>query len=148
MKTKRVTNRSEKEDQDAEIRKFFNMKCEICIETVKFETYANARKHYRRVHKMKGYLKCCGRKFFRPSLIRDHIQYHNNPDEYRCGQCDRRFKTKEALKMHIECHVLRAVKCQLCSSSFQNERRLKSHVHQTHTSKTGEKFPCDQCSKK
>ncbi|KAJ6646787.1 Transcription factor grauzone [Pseudolycoriella hygida] len=136
--------------EDALIREYFTMKCDICSDTVEFENFSNARHHYRRVHKMKGYLKCCGTKYDCPDRVLNHINYHTNPDALRCKQCGKYVKSEKSLELHIASHApldSRAFKCDLCTSSFPSTLRLKCHVQNKHTSKTGEKFPCDKCGK-
>ncbi|KAG4070939.1 hypothetical protein HA402_001376 [Bradysia odoriphaga] len=142
-------SRSEIEKQDAEIRKFFRMKCEICSD-VELDTLKKARKHYRQVHKTRGYLICCGMKFkFRYRML-DHIQFHVNPDGHRCEQCGRSFKDKHRLKMHMKIHIplnLRGHKCSLCSKICTTAASLKHHVQHIHPTDSSETFPCNQCDK-
>ncbi len=140
---------------DRQIRELFNMKCETCSD-VEFETLKLARRHYRKVHEKKGYIKCshqgcCDRKFINRGEILAHIRYHSDPDAYRCTQCNKKFKDQNGLKNRIDNHVplgSREFKCSLCPSSFVKACTLKHHVQLKHTSKTGEKFPCDKCGKK
>ncbi len=132
-----------------------NMKCEICSD-VEFETLKFARRHYRRVHEKKGYIKCkyqdcCDRKFNQRFEILEHIRYHSDPDLYRCALCNKKCKNKISLRKHMDNHVpldSREFKCSLCPSSFVKAYLLKNHIELTHTSKTGDKFPCDKCGKK
>ncbi|XP_037047667.1 zinc finger protein 93-like [Bradysia coprophila] len=134
---------------DAQIREYFSMKCDICPD-VPFGTLVDMRRHYRDVHKMHGYLICCGNKFNRRYAIIAHMRCHTNPDEYRCEQCGKSFTTNKALKNHIDNHVpldSRAFKCDLCTSSFAKAATLRRHVQDKHTSKNGEKFPCEKCKK-
>lgn len=141
---------SEKDEQDAQIREFFIMKCDICSD-IKFETLMIARKHYRSVHKMHGYLMCCGNKYPRRYQILAHIRNHIHPNEFRCHPCGKSFHTKYALNSHINNHVplnLRAYKCSLCSSSFTKNTSLKNHMQNQHSAKDGETFSCDKCNKK
>ncbi len=144
-------SKSQKDKQNAQIREIFDMKCEICSDRVEFQNLLQAKQHYRRVHQVTGYLKCCDKKFRRRCEILKHIQYHDNP--YTCDQCGKTLMTKESLQCHIDGHVpldSRAFKCKfkLCSSSFPSIERLRSHVVVKHTSKTGAKFPCEICLKK
>lgn len=135
---------------DAKIYEWFTMKCDICND-VTFTTLLDMRRHYRIVHKVRGYLTCCNKKYNRRHGMVAHMRSHINPDAYHCEQCDRSFSTKQSLKNHIAHHVpldSRAFKCNLCSSSFSREAILKVHVRNKHTSKNGQKFPCDKCNKK
>lgn len=141
-------SKPEKDRQDAQIREFFNMKCDICSDFT-FETLLEARKHYRTVHNQRGYLECCGKKLDRRFLLLDHIRNHTNPDAYRCDTCGKSFPNKKCLKAHIENHApldsRRHKKCTLCPSSFTTTSALKYHVQTKHGS--GETFPCDKCNK-
>lgn len=135
--------------EDAQIREFFSMVCEICSD--KFETFIKAKNHYRLVHNTVGYLSCCGKKFNRRGRVLDHIYRHLNPDAYRCDPCGKRFADKFALKNHIENHepfTSRAHKCGLCSSSFTKASKLAQHERLRHCSEEDKKFHCDKCNKK
>lgn len=138
-----------KDDQDKQIREFFSMKCELCVD-VELENLLRVRQHYRKVHQIPGYLTCCGRKFTKRCKILDHIRYHTNPKALRCDECGKVCKDKNSLKLHISNHVpmeSREYKCNLCTSSFTKPWLLKIHMRSKHTSKTGEDFPCDKCDK-
>ncbi len=136
--------------EDAQIREFFSMICEICSD-VEFETFMKAKNHYRTVHNTVGYLTCCGKKFLRRGRVLDHIYRHLNPDAYRCDPCGKRFADKFALKNHIENHEpfnSRAYKCGLCASSFTKASKLAQHERIRHCSNEDKKFNCDKCKKK
>lgn len=136
--------------QDAQIRDFFTMKCEICTDNITFETLRNAKDHYRSVHNKSGYLMCCGNKFHSRYRALDHIRFHINPDAYRCVQCDKSFKERQALKTHMDNHErlhLREHECSICGNSFLKAVSLKIHMQNVHSSPTGEMFPCEKCSK-
>lgn len=149
QKDPEVLRKFEKEKEDAQIREFFTMKCELCSD-VEFETLLRATQHYRKVHKVRGYLKCCGSKCFRRCQILEHIRYHTDPDGFRCKQCGKICKNKYSLKRHISHHAplsSRVHKCSLCPSSFALRGLLNSHIKQNHSAKNGETFPCDKCGK-
>lgn len=56
----------------------FDMSCDMC--DAKFQSYFEARTHYKDVHdEDKGYIKCCGRKLRQFSFVMDHINAHFNP---------------------------------------------------------------------
>ncbi|KAJ6641733.1 Transcription factor grauzone [Pseudolycoriella hygida] len=133
---------SKTDEEDAQIREYFTMSCEICSSP--FKTYHNAKRHYRVVHKIRGYLICsCGRKFIRRGGVLSHISFHLNPDEFRCNQCDKRFSDKSTLKTHIRNHEpisSRAFKCDLCPRSFTIKCRLLSHQQFVHCP-----VKCDEC---
>lgn len=148
----RSLSKSERMEQDAQIREYFNMKCEICSD-VQFETLIEANRHYHKVHKTHGYLTCCGKKFYKRFKIINHIRYHINPNAYRCDQCNKCFMCEIALKLHIDNHApldARAFKCSYikCPSSFTTATSLRIHVKNSHSPKNDEQHPCDKCSKR
>lgn len=63
------------------ISKYMDMKCEICRHP--FDTLSDASYHYRSKHQRRtAKLKCCQRRIKMPD-IRDHIQYHLNPNMFK-----------------------------------------------------------------
>lgn len=68
-------------EQDNRIREYFDMQCDFCEH--RFLTFLEARAHYREVHNITGYLKCCGVKIFRRGKLIEHINYHINPNEFQ-----------------------------------------------------------------
>lgn len=77
------------------------MACEICHAPL--ESMANAASHYKREHNMKGYLKCCGRKFTQRYRLVDHVNTHLNIS-YMCQICGKKFDTKQYLRNHMVHH--------------------------------------------
>lgn len=59
---------------DEQIRNFFKMNCDVC--SMAFDTFFDARTHYKIVHKQAGYITCCGKKYFRRSRAVAHISKH------------------------------------------------------------------------
>ncbi|KAG4070998.1 hypothetical protein HA402_001435 [Bradysia odoriphaga] len=141
----KLHSRSEKEEQDVEIRRFFSMKCDICSDD-EFDTLKKVRKHYREVHKTKAYFICCKNKYTKRCEMLDHVQYHVNPDAHRCDQCGKSYKDRKTLREHMKCHV-RAHKCNFCSKTFPSAAKLKYHIRDKHSADANEKFPCDKCGK-
>lgn len=146
----RLHNNPDRMERNAQIRDLFTMRCDICSD-VEFEDFLGARKHYHEVHNTRGYLICCGKKFWRRKAMLEHVRTHINPKAFECDMCGKRFSSKFSLVNHFSTHTpldSRAYKCSLCRSSFGKERILRVHVQATHNSKTGENFPCDKCNKK
>ncbi|XP_037037052.1 transcription factor grauzone-like isoform X1 [Bradysia coprophila] len=142
---------SEQMEQEAQIRELFAMKCDVCSDIVNFETLLEVRQHYRKVHKSRGYLICCDKKFYRRIKMMNHVRWHTNSDTYSCNECGKRFSSKYALKLHKEYHipyVSRPFKCSLCPSGFVKEVALKVHIQYKHTSTEEGNFACDKCSKR
>ncbi|KAG4071036.1 hypothetical protein HA402_001473 [Bradysia odoriphaga] len=138
----------DKPSRDAELRKFFRMKCDICSD-VELDTLKKLRNHYRQVHNTVGYLICCGTKFKLRHRMLEHIRYHVNPDIHRCEQCGKKCKDRQTLKSHEKTHVplnLRGHKCNSCSKYFGSAQILKLHVREVHTV-SSETFTCDHCDR-
>lgn len=61
--------------------KYFKMFCDIC--SSEFQTFNDAKKHYRTIHNEKGYLICnCDKKLHRNFRIVQHCQWHENPKAF------------------------------------------------------------------
>lgn len=86
---------------DKKICLFASMACEICL--MPLDSMANATSHYKKDHNMKGYLKCCGRKFTQRYRLVDHINTHLNIS-YICQVCGKKFDTKQYLRNHMVHH--------------------------------------------
>lgn len=66
--------------EDEIIRQHMAMFCDLC--DTKFDTFPECSNHYRTVHNMTGYLKCCEKKFLQRCRIMSHIQWHIDPLRY------------------------------------------------------------------
>lgn len=86
---------------DEKIREFASMFCEICL--MPLESMANATAHYKKKHNVKGFLKCCGRKFTQRYRLVDHVNTHLNIS-YICTVCGKKFDTKQYLRNHMVHH--------------------------------------------
>lgn len=60
----------------------FDMSCDQC--DTKFTAFHDAQRHYKDKHNEdNGWIKCCGKKLKKLSLVRDHINTHLNPDFFK-----------------------------------------------------------------
>lgn len=65
----------------AEVLKQFDMKCDECSAT--FESLNQAQSHYLSEHEsMRGYIKCCDIKLRDENLVKEHITYHLQPEQF------------------------------------------------------------------
>lgn len=65
-----------------EIPDFFDMSCDLCSEIC--VSIEQARDHYLNEHnEPKGYIKCCKTKFFAVGRVKEHIEFHINPDRFK-----------------------------------------------------------------
>lgn len=80
-KQKRLEEEEQGAKEEALIKEYYKMVCEICSYT--FKTFLDVRHHYRRVHSRAGYLTCCNKRIFNRSTVLDHIKVHLDPDTFR-----------------------------------------------------------------
>lgn len=79
---KQHKKQSESDEQFKFMIENFDMTCEQC--DAQFKSFDEARFHYKRFHNEEnGYIKCCGTKFKKTWLIRDHIKTHLNPESFK-----------------------------------------------------------------
>uniref|UniRef100_A0A182T9L9 Transcription factor grauzone n=1 Tax=Anopheles maculatus TaxID=74869 RepID=A0A182T9L9_9DIPT len=157
-------------ENDQLIKDFFTLECEIC--SAPLESFVTLLDHYRQEHSTRGYVRCCGKQFFRRYILVDHIAAHRGST--RCEICQKTYKTKRYLLLHIakshsseeerpfkctKCHIsypkqylLRAhellhvqQQCQICQKVLSNNQSLKVHIAQMH-SDDGNHI-CDTCGK-
>lgn len=62
---------------------YFDMYCDEC--DMKFNSFKHAQLHYSDVHKQIGHIKCngCAIKLFSLQDIKDHTQFHLDPNCFR-----------------------------------------------------------------
>ena len=52
---------------------------------------------------------------------------------FECGQCDKKYKSRQALKEHIQCiHEGRRFVCGECNKEFHHKTNLLKHIHAKH----------------
>lgn len=65
---------------------------------------------------------------------------------YKCDQCEKTFKLKFSLMVHMNVHKgIRPYKCKYCSADFTNPQYLAFHVR-IHTD--DKRYKCDYCAKR
>lgn len=67
-------------EEDDQIRSVCHMKCDIC--DFPFDIFRDCKTHYKSVHNMVGYLKCCDNKIFSRFRVVQHIQRHLHPNGF------------------------------------------------------------------
>lgn len=99
------------------------------------------------------YCKFCGRFFDSYRKVRSHETNHRkklkNAKEgarYLCDVCQKRFMSKEKLRMHIEAIHLKLLrlKCTECTVEFQSDSGYRHHMKMNHSDQ--ETLKCDLCS--
>ncbi len=56
---------------------------------------------------------------------------------YNCDDCDKIYKTKKCLRVHIQLKhsTIKSLQCEKCDKYFPNQYSLKNHLRQVHPSK-------------
>ncbi|XP_030374565.1 zinc finger protein 1 homolog [Scaptodrosophila lebanonensis] len=79
-------------------------------------------------------------------MMRHQATHFPERPQYDCEQCDRSYRTKQALKVHVETkHEWTGYSCSVCGKLYAIRKALEIHMRYH----TGD-FPyaCDQCDKK
>uniref|UniRef100_A0A8W7PWT7 Transcription factor grauzone n=1 Tax=Anopheles coluzzii TaxID=1518534 RepID=A0A8W7PWT7_ANOCL len=134
-------------ENDKIITQFFTLECEICATTA--ESFVQLLDHYRTAHKTKGYVRCCGKQFFRRYILVDHIAAHRGT--IRCEICHKTYKTKRYLALHFaKSHSGETDRPFKCGNSSHNHKwfsgkyNLRKHVRFMHL-EGGQVFRCELC---
>lgn len=143
---KSTPNRMRTFISDAEILKYYDLNCDRCFdyennEPIKFSTTLENREHYKNVHKMinrcNGVCRVCNLSQTSKSKMREHIQRHENPNQYKCRICDRKFQFSYVLKYHELSHESDEIDtkyyvCDICGLKALTKSGLTKHmgVHQ------------------
>lgn len=150
LKKKVKKIRIEAVKNNAIVRKHFKMLCDLC--EFPFDTFLIAKKHHLDVHKQKGYLMCCDKKFSKLYSVLQHCKLHENPQAFQCKHCAKNFLGSSGLRDHL--HTVHASAdekiflCDLCPKSFALEYMLTKHKRMQHVSDEDKKFACDICGQK
>lgn len=73
------------------------------------------------------------------------MSVHNDTPNFSCESCEKKFKSKKNLNLHIQTHSMeKPFKCETCGKDFKYRRLVK--LHQLVHSKR-KKFSCDICEK-
>uniref|UniRef100_A0A1A9WJ83 Transcription factor grauzone n=1 Tax=Glossina brevipalpis TaxID=37001 RepID=A0A1A9WJ83_9MUSC len=132
---------------DEEIAKFMPLRCELCNEEA--TNFTALKGHMRAEHSIKGYVRCCNKKFCEHGLLVEHIRAHLNPACYKCEECSLVFPDRQSMRNHflMEHGKLedKPFACSQCSDKFITVYLLQRHkavAHGDHT-KT-----CSSCRKR
>lgn len=125
----------------------FNMTCSIC--TAPMPTFNELCKHFVKEHKVRGFVSCCNKKFFRRSVLVDHIHRHLNPEYFKCKDCGKIMADRRCLDLHVKIHESQEKThfCDVCGKAFSRLSAVKNHKLLLHLSDEEKKFGCDQCGK-
>eukprot|EP01083_Nonionella_stella_P261004 889280_1 len=122
-------------------------KCSGCDKEFRLDS---ALSKHKIVH-LKEANKCdfCNKTFSRPDSLASHRRTHTNERPFSCNSCEKRFRTRQALRVHQIDKLKRSrgnqFKCTHCNRVFETDVGLIQHevIH------TGEKqFQCNLCPRK
>ncbi|XP_052859862.1 transcription factor grauzone-like [Anopheles cruzii] len=166
----KCTTQAKHQEKEQRIRNFFSLECELC--SAPLNDFTDLQDHYRQVHNVTGYVRCCDRLFYRRYLLLDHIDAHSGT--IRCEICQKSYKSNRYLTLHMakthsreedrpfkcdQCHVsypksylLKAHRalhvqeeCRICKKVLSNNQSLKVHIAQMHGDDGN--HICDTCGK-
>lgn len=89
----------------------------------------------------------CGKGFNRKSLLKNHMENHNESKDYECHLCYKKFRLKYGLTRHILRHSdERPFSCNQCDKTYRDMSDLRRHRY-SHGGYE-KKFSCLICEKK
>ncbi|XP_073813951.1 transcription factor grauzone-like [Musca autumnalis] len=129
------------------IQKHISMICNLCNFDCK--TFMEVGKHFREFHpKIKPYIMCCNKRFTRRHYIAQHALQHEDPNCFRCEECNKSFKTTYNLHTHnLSFHQNEkdgVHACEFCPQKFPRRKLLEFHKP-THIPKEQWSFFCMKC---
>lgn len=131
---------------DAIIKANMQLSCDVCY--VKFVDFAELKRHFRSVHKSRGYAVCCNKKLFKRGLVVDHINVHNNPEHFKCTKCDKVLADRMCLRNHDllfhQNEESLIYQCEHCPEKFA-KKYLLDHHNVKHIRKDKSKLTCPTC---
>ncbi|XP_055855561.1 transcription factor grauzone-like [Episyrphus balteatus] len=131
---------------DVIIKQHMTLSCDVCY--VKFVDFAELKKHFRHVHKSRGYAVCCNKKLFKRGLVVDHINVHNNPEHFKCTKCDKVLADRMCLRNHDllfhQNEESLIYQCEHCPEKFA-KKYLLDHHNVKHIRKDKTKLQCPTC---
>ncbi|XP_075168097.1 transcription factor grauzone-like [Haematobia irritans] len=135
------TNRLE---HDKFLQEHYKITCNKC--QLPFDTFPLLCKHYSKEHNERGFVTCCEMKFFDRSLLVDHINFHLNPEYFKCKECGKVLTQRRCLWAHMKLHEEKKFCCDICDKKFVQKSKLERHKL-THLPQQEKKFPCKECGK-
>lgn len=129
-----------------------NLFCNECKKPM--PCFKDLKKHFRLSHQKPGYMICCKRKFFNAAGLADHINFHLNPEYFKCDQCEKSLSSRYSLDFHKKtCHDEQnsSYKCKHCSRKFLTssvrDTHEKAHEHEFENEKLQGVHYCTECEK-
>ncbi|GAB0094663.1 hypothetical protein DMENIID0001_099850 [Sergentomyia squamirostris] len=112
---------------------YFKLECDLCHE--QFKLLKDFRNHFCKEHKRRFYIMCCNIKLHGVYRALEHMEFHKNPDAFKCNKCEKVCMTRERLNFHkSHRHVspeMHRFKCPRCVETFVYLKQfiIHSRVH-------------------
>ncbi|XP_055382313.1 zinc finger protein 85-like isoform X2 [Condylostylus longicornis] len=100
--------------------------------------------HIRVVHKKKFICELCGAAFGTNTNLSDHLLTHSDERNFKCPKCEKTFKCRRALKLHVDIHDDTAYQCKTCGLKLNTSLTLRRHM-MVHSDQS--KYKCNFCLK-
>ncbi|XP_073813942.1 transcription factor grauzone-like [Musca autumnalis] len=135
---------------DEMILKYIPMACNLCVFIGK--TFPDIVEHFKVSHpRTRPYVTCCDKQFTKRSLLAQHALKHEDPNCFKCNECNKSFATTCALRVHnLNYHAPeeeRTFACDLCPKKFARQNLLELHKP-SHIPREQWQFFCDECPKR
>nr|XP_013118552.1 unnamed protein product [Stomoxys calcitrans] len=129
------------------IKKHIPMGCNLCVFVGK--TFSDIVDHFKVSHpKVRPYITCCDKKFTKRFYVAQHALKHEDPNCFKCNECNKSFTTTCGLRSHnLNYHAPdeeRTYVCDLCPKKFARRNLLEMHKP-SHIPKDQWQFFCTKC---
>ncbi|KAM7342266.1 transcription factor grauzone-like [Cochliomyia hominivorax] len=137
-----------RKEHDKLIAEYFKIFCSLC--QISLDNFISLRKHFREEHNKRGFVICCKKKIFTRPILVDHINFHLDPNYFKCKECGKTYSDRCTLESHMKTHEdgqqERHHACDICGKTFVGPTQLETHK-QTHQPDYEKKFSCAECGK-
>ena len=133
-------------------------KCDLC--DMEYSLESEMKKHRKRQHEAHNICHICGKGFYYPSKLKEHmtlthLEVSQNVTEcdFTCDKCGKSYGTKAQLSIHENnVHAQKCYLCTLCDRFFSGRAKLVDHLSSDHQYGyiyiPDGIYPCDKCDKK